>query len=108
MLARRFSRVVRLGLWSTARVTESPSTANTTGTRCGRPAASAVARWATRAAANRSRAWVLVRSGTAPRPVGPRRSAVLAGELGEPVQVRVRLLLGHGGQVEQHPFHAQA
>src|SRR6476646_6330552 len=36
MLRSRRSRVVVLGLWSTAVTTTSPATANVTGTRCGR------------------------------------------------------------------------
>src|SRR5215218_7510377 len=57
MFARRRSRMVALGLASsTAVCTVSSWSAKTTGTRCGRPSAPTVARRATRARANRSRA----------------------------------------------------
>ena len=52
-LASRRSAVVRFGLWSTALYDRVAVSAKTTGTRCGRPAASAVASRATRAAAKR-------------------------------------------------------
>src|SRR6201999_532857 len=56
MVARRFSRVVLLGLWSIAIKTLSPSAAKVTGTRCGWAAADTVARRATRAVTRRWRA----------------------------------------------------
>jgi hypothetical protein len=56
MFRTRRKSIVDFGLWSTANVIASSTTAKVTGTRCGIPATSTVAIRATRAAANRLRA----------------------------------------------------
>src|SRR5207248_10792152 len=88
-LARAFSmrRSVRerFGLLSTAEYTVSRSSANTIGTRCGRPSGSVVASLATRAVVSLAPCTsgvILPNYGTGSSPDGIRRVAEVAEELG--------------------------
>src|SRR5690349_15637509 len=101
MLANRRRRLVRLGLWSTAVTMSSPSTANVIATRCGRPAASAVASRATRADASSARASSASTTGLA-------GGAVLLDHGRQVVEARLGLRTGDRRHEKDVAAHADA